>query len=203
MSAHPVPARRPQREERREELLDELVELFLAEGFLSFGMGDLASRLRCSRSTLYLVASSKESIVLTVVRRYFRRAARRIEERVAAEHDPAERLSVYLAAVAEELAPVSVRFHEDLERYTPAGEVYEENTALAARRVRELVAEGVASGALRPVHAAFVGAAVAQVMTAIQNGAIGRATGLADAAAYRALADLVVGGLGGGAAATA
>jgi AcrR family transcriptional regulator len=197
MSAHRVPPSSSRRDERREALVDALIDLFLAEGFLAFGMGDLAARLRCSRSSLYLVASSKESIVLTAVRRYFRRAARRIEERVAAERDPGTRLSVYLAAVSEELAPASARFHEDLARYAPAGEVYEENTVLAARRVRELVAEGVASGALRPVHAAFVGAAVAQVMSAIQSGAIGRATGLADAAAYRALADLVVGGLGG------
>jgi hypothetical protein len=55
----------------------------------------------------------------------------------------------------------------------------------------------VAAGALRPVDAAFVGAAVAQVMTAIQGGAIASASGLADAAAYRALADLVVHGVGG------
>jgi hypothetical protein len=55
----------------------------------------------------------------------------------------------------------------------------------------------VEAGSLRAVDASFVGAAVAQVMTAIQGGAIAAASGLADAEAYRALADLVVHGVGG------
>ena len=182
---------------RREQLLDELVDLFLAEGFLAFGVGDLAARLRCSRTTVYLVADSKEQIVLAAVRRFFRRAAERIETRVGAERDPGARLAAYLTAVAAELSPASEAFYADLQAYAPAGEIYEENTRLAARRVQELVAAGVEAGSLRPVDASFVGAAVAAVMTAIQDGTIEAGTGLADAAAYRALADLVVHGLGG------
>ena len=180
---------------RRDEVLDELVELFLAEGFRGFGVGDLAGRLRCSRTTLYLVASSKEQIVLAAVRAYFRRAAERIEGEVASQPDPGARLHTYLTAVARELAPASPAFHADLAAYPPAAEVYEDNTRLAARRVQDLVTLGVESGAMRPVDAAFVGVAVAQVMTAIQAGTIAAATGLDDAAAYAGLADLVVRGL--------
>jgi AcrR family transcriptional regulator len=195
----PSPARAlPERARvRRDQLLDELIGLFLAEGFREFGVGDLAARLRCSRTTLYLVASSKEQIVLAAVRGFFRRAAERIEAQVGLEPDPGARLAVYLTAVAAELSPVTERFYDDLQAYPPAAEVYEENTRLAARRVRELVAEGVAAGALRPVDASFVGAAVAQVMAGIQDGSIGVATGLGDADAYRRLADLVVHGVGG------
>lgn len=190
-----------QRTGRRAELLDHLVEMFLAEGFRGFGIGDLAARLRCSRSTLYAVAPSKEQIVLVVVRAYFRRAAERIEERVAAEPDPALRLHVYLTAVADQLAPASAAFHRDLAAYPPAAEVYADNTALAARRVQQLVTAGVQAGAMRavdPVDAVFVGAAVARVMSGIQSGAIGAATGLDDAAAYARLADLVTRGLAPG-----
>ena len=61
--------------------------------------------------------------------------------------------------------------------------------------MQELVAEGVAAGVLRPVNAAFVGAAVARVMTGIQDGTIKEATGLDDAEAYRHLADLVMASL--------
>jgi AcrR family transcriptional regulator len=181
----------------RHQLLDELIELFLAEGFLEFGVGDLAARLRCSRTTIYQVAASKEQIVLAAVRGFFRRAAERIEAKVAGEPDLGARLAVYLTAVAEELSPASERFFADLQAYAPAAEIYEENTRLAARRVQDLVTAGVAAGSLRPVDASFVGAAVAQVMTAIHGGRIAAASGLADAAAYRALADLVVHGVGG------
>ncbi len=181
----------------RHQLLDELIELFLAEGFVEFGIGDLAARLRCSRSTIYRVAETKEQVVLAAVRGFFRRAAERIEAQVDAEPDPGARLSVYLTAVAAELAPASERFYADLQAYAPAAEIYEANTRLAAERVHDLVSAGVVAGALRPVHAGFVGTAVAQVMTAIQGGRIAAGSGLADAEAYRALADLVVHGVGG------
>lgn len=182
---------------RRTQVLDDLVELFLAEGFLGFGIGDLATRLRCSRTTLYLVAPSKEQIVRAAVRRYFRRAAERIEAHVAAEPDAGERLVVYLHGVAEELAPASPAFYADLAAHPPAAEVYEDNTRLAARRVAQLVEEAVAAGRMRSVDPVFVGAAVAQVMTAIQAGRMTERTSEErdDARAYLALADLVVDGL--------
>lgn len=176
---------------RGEQLLEQLIALYLAEGFLAFGMGDLASRLRCSRSSLYLVASSKEQIIVTAVRRYFRRAAERIEERVEAEQDRGLRLQVYLAAVSDELAPAAERFYADVAAFAPARELYEANTRHAAQRVQDIVVEGVAAGALRPVNARFVGAAVAEVMAAIQGGRIEAAADLDDADAYRALSDLV------------
>lgn len=182
-------------QDRREALVQELTALFLAEGFRSFGVGDLAARLRCSRTTLYAVAPSKEQLVLTVLRRFFRDAAHRIEARVAAEADPGRRLAVYLSSVAEELEPAGDAFYADLAAHPPGAEIYAENTAAAARRVGELVTAGVEAGAMRPVDARFVGAAVATVMSAIQTGGVQRATGLADAAAYAALADLVEHGL--------
>src|SRR5689334_6273102 len=155
---------------RDEELLDELIALYLEHGFLAFGVGDLATRLRCSRTTLYAIATSKEQIVLTAIRGYFRRAADRIEARVAAEPDQGLRLRVYLAAVSDELAPATDRFFADLAGYAPAAEVYEQNTRQAAQRVQDLITAGVEAGRLRPINAQFVGGAVAEVMSAIQIG---------------------------------
>ncbi|MCX6396351.1 MAG: TetR/AcrR family transcriptional regulator [Propionibacteriales bacterium] len=177
------------------ELLDALIDLYLRDGFLAFGVGELAAELHCSRSSLYLVASSKEQIILTAVRRYFQRAAERIETRVEAQSHPGLRLQAYLAAVADELAPASEQFYADLAEYPPARDLYLENTRRAAQRVQDIVATGVAAGTLRSVNARFVGAAVAEVMAAIQAGRIEAATGLTDAAAYAALADLVGTGL--------
>lgn len=191
----PAPAPTARAARRRVELLTDLAGLFLREGFLELGVGDLAARLRCSRSTLYLVAQSKEQIVLAGLRHFFRGAAERIEAEVAAEPDAGLRLAVYLRAVARELAPASAAFYADLAAYPPGREIYADNTRHAARRVRLLVDAGVAAGTMRPVDAAFVGSAVAAVMTAIQDGEIGAATGMADAAAYESLADLVMEGL--------
>ncbi|EFC80134.1 transcriptional regulator, TetR family [Parafrankia sp. EUN1f] len=183
---------------RRQELLAELTTLFLREGFSAFSLAMLAERLHCSKTTLYLVAGSKEQIVVATVRHYFRTAAERIETLVAASDDPVRRLRGYLLGVSAELKPASEAFYADLTAFAPADAVYQENTVHAARRVRELVDEGVAAGVLRPAHAAFVGAAVTQVMTAIQRGDIAAVTGLNHADAYRELTDLVLNGLGTG-----
>jgi AcrR family transcriptional regulator len=189
------PARSGRSAPRRQELLAELIQLFLREGFSPFSVAALADRLRCSKSTLYLVAPSKEQIVVATIRSYFRTAADRIENLVSGSGDPVERLRRYLLGVSEELAPASDAFYTDLLAFPPAAEVYRQNTEHAARRVRELVDEGVAAGVLRAVPAAFVGAAVTQVMAAIQRGEIARGTGLNDAEAYRELTELVLTGL--------
>jgi AcrR family transcriptional regulator len=180
---------------RRADLIERLQRLFLSEGFAAYNIGDLAEHLRCSRTTLYALAPSKEQIVLAVVRAYFRGAAERIEARVAEADGPRGKLAVYLEAVASELQPVSAEFFADLAEFGPGNDVYQENTRYAAHRVQTLVTDGVKAGALRPVDASFVGAAVAQVMGAIQRGEIQASTGLDAAWAYRNLADLILSSL--------
>ena len=181
--------------ELRRRVLDELVDLFLREGFAGFTLQDLARRLRCSKSTLYLVATSKEQLVAAVVRRFFQRATQAVEARVAAGPDagadPAARLTTYLRAVASELQNAGPAFFADVAGHPPARDIYETNTRHAARRVQQLVLEGVRAGRMRDLDAAFVGAAVEQVMTAIHRGDIAASTGLGDADAYRELARLV------------
>jgi AcrR family transcriptional regulator len=180
---------------RQEELLDGLVKVFLAEGFQHLTLADLASRLHCSKTTLYGLGHSKESVVLTVLARFFRDATRQVEERAAAESDPGARIVAYLRAVADELRPASPDFIADVARHPAARAVYETNTRIAAERVSEMIAEGARAGSFRPVHAGFAADLIAATMTRIQSGETGRVTGLSDAVAYDELADLVLNGL--------
>jgi AcrR family transcriptional regulator len=180
---------------RRAELLDDLVALVLAEGFATLTLDDLARRLRCSKSTLYGIAASKEQLVVAAVKRFFQRATATVEVRAAETGDHRVRIGAYLLAVAEQLQPASTRFFTDVAAFPPARDIYERNTRAAAGRLQEMVAAGVAARELRPVDASFVGAAVASVMNAIAAGQITALTGLDDAAAYRELADLVVAGV--------
>jgi AcrR family transcriptional regulator len=194
VSAPAVPPRsRPTR--RQAELLDQLTDLFLAEGFAAFTLDDLALRLHCSKTTLYALAGSKEQLALAVVKAFFRRATAEVEARTASEGDPARRVTAYLAAVARALAPASAAFHRDLEAFPPGREVYERNTALAAERVRELIDRGVAEGRFRAVHPALVADTVTTLMLRIGRGEVAQATGLDDATAYRELAALLLHGI--------
>jgi AcrR family transcriptional regulator len=176
-------------------VLTGLIDLFLAEGFGGFSVEDLAARLQCSKSTLYAVAPSKEQLITAVVRAFFRRSTDRVEARLADEREPAARISEYLDAIAGELGPASPAFYADLDAYAPAREIYERNTAIAARRVQELVREAQHPG--HPINAAFLGAVTAQAMASIQQGQMRKLTGMDDAAAYRALAELLAAGVAG------
>jgi AcrR family transcriptional regulator len=180
---------------RQAELLDQLEALFLTDGFARFTLDDLAVRLRCSKSTLYALAGSKEQLALRVIRHFFRKATVAVEERTFTVQDPALRVTGYLTAVAAALAPAGAAFHRDLEAFPPGREVYERNTTLAADRVRELIAEGVAQGRFREVHPALVADTVTTLMFRIGRGETARSTGLDDAAAYRELAALLLHGI--------
>lgn len=180
---------------RQAQLLDQLEALFLAEGFAGFTLDDLAVRLRCSKSTLYALADSKEQLAVRVVRHFFRKAAAAVEAQALDENDPALRVTAYLGAVARALGPAGPDFRRDLEAFGPARAVYERHTALAAQRVRELVDEGVAAGRFRRVHPALLADTVTMLMFRIGRGETGRATGLSDATAYRELAALLLHGI--------
>ncbi len=190
-----VTAGTPAATARRQQLFDDLVELFLAEGFARFTLDDLAARLRCSKSTLYQLAGSKEQLSRAVAVHFFRRAAERVEGSLASVDGSRARVDAYLRAVAAELAPASTDFFADLESFAPGREVYRRNTAIAAQRVGELIAEGVRAGEFRAVSAAFVADLVSAQMVRIQQREVHARTGIEDAEAYAALAELVLRGI--------
>lgn len=180
---------------RRTELFDALTALFLAEGFAHLTLDEIAARLRCSKSTLYTLAGSKEQLVQAATVHFFRTATDTVEAQVAAVTGARDRIAAYLSAVGAALDPASDRFMADLDAFAPAREIYERNTRIAARRVQELIAEGVAAGDFRDVHAAFAADLVTTVMVRIQQRVVRDNTGLDDARAYRELAAILTGGI--------
>ncbi|MFD8569005.1 TetR/AcrR family transcriptional regulator [Streptomyces sp. NPDC059639] len=181
---------------RRAELENGVVQLLLSDGFAHLTLDDIAAHLRCSKRTLYTMAGSKEQLVSAAVVRFFRTATERVEQAAAAEGlSPAARITAYLDTVAAELAAASPRFLDDVASFAPAAEVYERNTAAAARRIGELIELGVAHGAFRDAHAGFVADLVAAEMVRIQRREVRSKTGLSDGEAYAELAALVTAGL--------
>ena len=184
-----VPGRRTR---RQSELLDRLLSLFLEQGFSRFTLDDLAAELRCSKTTLYALAPSKEQLAVEVVKHYFKNATAQVESAVARQTRHDRRIAAYLNAVADALRPASRTFLDDVATFAPARSVYERNTRIAAERVRMLIADGIAGDAFRDVHVGFTAEMVAHTMQAIQRGDIARRTGLNDAEAYRELASFVL-----------
>ncbi|MET0767262.1 MAG: TetR/AcrR family transcriptional regulator [Aeromicrobium sp.] len=174
-------------------LRDAIIEIVLLEGFLDLQMSDLAARLNCSKSTLYSIAPSKEQLLTSVVRTFFRRATEQVEAAVDPSAPAVDQIGAYLNAVAVQLAPASPAFFADLERFAPAGDIYRKNTQIAAARVQDLVLEAAPG-----IDPTFLGAVARLMMESIHRGEISRATGLDDSAAYRALSELILAGIAGG-----
>jgi AcrR family transcriptional regulator len=187
-----ITAFEPQLTGRQSDLRDALVQLVLAQGFTHLTIDQVAASLNCSKRTLYTLAASKEQLAALAVRHFFKRATDQVEAAIARVRTPERRVTRYLEAVAEALTPASRAFRDDLARFRPAAEIYEQNTAAAAQRVRELIDEGTRAGVFRRVPAAFVGEVVTATMRRITSGEITAATGLTDAEAYSELASLVV-----------
>jgi AcrR family transcriptional regulator len=174
-------------------LRDAIIEIVLEEGFFDLQMSDLAARLNCSKSTLYSIAPSKEQLLTSVVRTFFRRATEQVEAAVDPSTPAVDQIDAYLNAVALQLAPASPAFFADLERFAPAGDIYRKNTQIAAARVQDLVLEAAPG-----IDPTFLGAVARLMMESIHRGEISRATGLDDSAAYRALSELILAGIAGG-----
>ena len=57
-------------EDRRVEVLDGVMRIIAERGFSDVQMAEVARELRCSASTLYKIAPSKESLVLLAIGRW-------------------------------------------------------------------------------------------------------------------------------------
>jgi AcrR family transcriptional regulator len=185
----------PQRTQRRQqELVGRLIDVFLREGFMELSIDDMARRLRCSKTTIYGVAESKQQVIAVVVRGFFRRATDRVEQQIqVVDAASTDRIRAYLMAIATELAPASPEFFADLDAYAPTREIYLENTRIAGERLQGIILECVPAASQS--EALFIGSVAASVMNAIHRGEIESVAGLDDSAAYRALARLIVAGV--------
>lgn len=180
---------------RRTSVLRQLEELFLSEGFADFTVEALVARLRCSKSTLYGIASSRDEIIVVVVKQFFRAAAQRIEAAVGEIADPRDRIATYLAGVGIEMSRMSERCYSDMVSYAITRDIYDHNSEVAASRVNSMIQEGITAGAFRQLHAEFVGQAISLLIEGIQEGTLLRLTGLSSGEAYHELSGLVLASL--------
>lgn len=194
-SAIRTPRRRAVDTTRQDELLREVSEIFFSEGFTAVGVDELSRRLHCSKATLYSIAGSKEQLVLRVTKRFFASSAAEIERIVSEEADRRLLIQRYLVGVGEAMSSMSPRFYEDMVGYEPTARVYSDNAAVAAKRVRELIADGVQAGHFRPVHGVFASQLVALAIEGIHSGELLRGTGMTAGQAFSELGDLILNGL--------
>ena len=142
--------------ERHRDLTDALEKLFLAEGFRGVTVDQLASRLKCSKRTLYELAPSKHELFLLVVERWLHRI-RHLGWAGALEHDdPEKRILAYLEPGVTQSRAASRLFLEDMRNYRPALTLLETHQKERTDVLRDIVEEGMRRGRFRRLHAALV-----------------------------------------------
>ena len=96
-------------EDRRDELLDDVMRIIAERGFSQVTIAELARELRCSAATLYKIAPSKDSLVLLAIARWEKVTFADMETRSARGTTASERARVYFRVGAGAYRP-SVAF---------------------------------------------------------------------------------------------
>ena len=137
---------------RHEELLEGIETIILTEGFCDLTIGELAGRLRCSQRTLQEIAESKETMVLVVIDRLFRRLASRVNEAMRAEVTGLDELYTYLTYGLVELRQATLDFTDDLADAPAVRELMAAHFRYAVGQVKLMLAAGIEAGEFAPFN---------------------------------------------------
>jgi len=188
-------ARGRRRTRRQQQILDALEVIFREEGFRSLTIGDLANRLRCSRSTLYAIAPTKEELFLLVQDRLMRRTGAEGEARARDGKTPGDRLSGYLEGTVAYFAEVRTAFMDDVMSYGPARSLYDAHQRAFVQRLRGLIEEGIATGDFSGVDPLLAATALDAVMSRMRDPGFLRENGLTASQAFEQVLRLIRHGL--------
>ena len=141
---------------RDSDLLHTLQDIILSDGFARLSVSEMAQRLGCSKRTIYELAETKNALVLRVISMFFEQL--RVDADIASAEckTPAEQVFAYLqvgARAAQRLSPVAIA---DIDKWEPAKQIWEEHIRLRVKGLKQLIDEGIASGAFRDVNSVLV-----------------------------------------------
>lgn len=144
------------RTDRQVELLDKLEVIFLEEGFRRLTIGELASRLKCSKRTIYELAPSKQELVLLVMDRWLMRIRSMGRAGMLKHTDPVDRIEAYLEPGVSESIRAGSQFLADVQSSPPAHSILELHQRERTQVLRDILDDGKTRGRFRAFHSALV-----------------------------------------------
>lgn len=139
-----------------EQFFEELTALLLKEGISSLTVGEIATRLRCSRRRLYAVAESKEELFFIVVQRFFARYLRESELAGQDAEDPARTIAAYLTVGVRMVSRMSAEFLQDVEASARTRVLFDQYQETRTIRLSELIDKGVRENVFVPCHSSIL-----------------------------------------------
>ena len=187
--------RRPTWTTRQEDLLDGMERLFSAEGFRNLTLSDLASRLHCSRRTLYELAATKDDLVALVVERFLDRNYDRGIAAMQKATTSRERLDSFATAVIDDAQRISVAFADDMFSSPRTASLVDGYDQRCITLVESLIRDGQQRGEFRLVNAGLAGQAIMAAIGRIQNTSVLAVLDLTYGQATRGIIEIFLDGL--------
>lgn len=180
---------------RHGQLLDALETLVRREGLVGMGVGEIASRLNCSRSTLYAIAPSKEQLFVLLVGRLLDRIQTGALALADRKRSPKGRLEAYLSGAIEEVRGIGLPFLAEVQRHEHARKLLEEFRRSTVAQLRSYIEDGIKSGVFHPVNPLLAAELLDAAAARIQDPQVLAKTGLTASEAVTELMRFVTRGL--------
>jgi AcrR family transcriptional regulator len=174
---------------RQAELMDQLEDLFLSEGFAHLTIDEIVGQLRCSKMTLYTLAPSREQLTITVLRRFFEQAVTTVDAGIEAGTSPEDRIRASVVAPAEEMRRMTPTCFNDVLQFVTTRELFEAFAASCTNRLTESLAGPGDAGSPRVKLVAEV---VRLVLQDLYSGELAGRTNLDDGSALDNLVAVVI-----------
>jgi AcrR family transcriptional regulator len=181
--------------QRREELLDHIESIMLVEGFAHLRVGALATRLRCSRSTLYKLAPSIEDLYALVFERFVGKVFGDAAAQGDALENPADSIIRYSYVVGQWVKKGSPVFWRDVRNNPVVDDVLSASRSTGYLAIKRYIDEGVAAGVFRPAQTAYVAHVILLAGAASRDPELMARLGLTSDQALSELGHLIVHGM--------
>jgi AcrR family transcriptional regulator len=139
-----------------DEFFDALTNLLLAEGIKCLSVGEIASRMRCSRRRLYNIAQMKEEIFCATVERFFHSLLDEGEALIRSEQNLVAAISAYLGVGVRAGSRISIQFLKEVDDSEPARTIFDNYQQARTMRLSQLIDEGVRQGVFVACHGLVV-----------------------------------------------
>lgn len=168
--------------------------VFLQNGLRPVRIAKLAAEARCSRRTLYELATSKEEPFLLVLDRIMRRIAREGRDAIREEHDPVRRIVAMGTIAANGLGALSPTFMQAVHDYAPAKLLFEHHIAAAQATLEALISDAIEQQRFRSVNASTMAETILAIVLHFTDGGRANSTKVAPATALGLVFDLFIAG---------
>jgi AcrR family transcriptional regulator len=133
-------------------LLKDLDVLAASEGFLHLNMGQIASRLRCSKASLYRLAPGLEELFELVIKLRFARVFDAGERQCADAVTWTDKLVAHLDSLVTEQSKLSYEYMRDLYAFSRTASLMKSYEARGEGELRRLLQGGIDAGEFQRVN---------------------------------------------------